>query len=37
MAQHQNPVHLEGSDTAAVLLRVEDNQVQKMNLYSHGV
>lgn len=31
---HQNPVHLEGSDSAAVLIRVEANQVQKINLYS---
>ncbi len=32
--QHQSPVQLEGSDTAAVLLRVENNQVQKLKLYS---
>jgi HEAT repeat protein len=32
--QHDNPVHLEGSDTATVLLRVEANQVQKIRIYS---
>jgi hypothetical protein len=30
----QNPVMLEGSDTAAVLYRVEGNQVEKIKLYS---
>ncbi len=28
-----NPVHLEGSDTKSVLLRVEGNQVQKLKVY----
>lgn len=32
--EHQNPVHLEGSDTAEVLIRVEHDQVQKINIYS---
>jgi hypothetical protein len=32
--QHRGPIQLEGSDTAAVLLRVENNQVQKLKLYS---
>jgi hypothetical protein len=32
--QHQNPIQLEGSDKAAVLLRVENNQVQKLKVYS---
>ena len=31
---YQDPVQLEGSDTAAVLLRVENNQVAKIKLYS---
>jgi hypothetical protein len=32
--QHQSPIQLEGSDRAAVLLRVENNQVQKLKLYA---
>jgi len=32
--QHQSPIQLEGSDRAAVLLRVENNQVQKLKVYS---
>jgi hypothetical protein len=32
--QHQSPIQLEGSDTAEVLLRVENNQVEKLKLYS---
>ena len=32
--QRQSPVQLEGSDMAAVLLRVENNQLQKLKLYS---
>jgi hypothetical protein len=32
--QHSSPIQLEGSDTASVLLRVENNQVEKMKLYS---
>jgi len=30
----QNPVQLEGSDKAAVLIRVENNQIEKIKLYS---
>ena len=32
--RYQNPIQLEGSDTAAVLLRVENNQLQKVKVYS---
>ena len=32
--QNQNPIKLEGTDTAAVLFRVENNQIQKLKLYS---
>jgi len=32
--QHKSPIQLEGSDRAAVLLRVENNQVQKLRVYS---
>ena len=32
--QHESPIHLEGSDTAAVLVRVENNQIEKIKLYS---
>jgi len=32
--QRQSPIQLEGSDTAALLLRVENNQVGKLKLYS---
>jgi hypothetical protein len=32
--QQRDPIRLEGSDTAAVLFRVENNQVQKLKLYS---
>ncbi len=31
---NENPVHLEGTATAAILLRVEANQVQKIRLYA---
>jgi hypothetical protein len=31
---HSSPVHLEGSDDAALLFRVENNQVEKLKLYS---
>ncbi len=30
----QSPIHLEGSDRAAVLLRVENNRVRKLKVYS---
>ena len=32
--QYQSPIQLEGSDRAAILLRVENNQVQKLKVYS---
>ncbi len=32
--QQQSPIQLEGSDRAAVLLRVENNQVEKLKVYS---
>jgi len=32
--RYQSPIQLEGSDTAAVLLRVENNQLQKVQVYS---
>ena len=32
--QRENPVHLEGSDTAAILLKIVSNQVKKVNIYS---
>jgi hypothetical protein len=32
--QPQSPIQLEGSDRAAILLRVENNQVQKLKVYS---
>jgi hypothetical protein len=32
--QHQNPIQLEGSDSSALLFRVENNQVEKIHLYN---
>jgi HEAT repeat protein len=32
--RYQNPIQLEGSDRAAVLLRIENNQLQKLRIYS---
>jgi HEAT repeat protein len=32
--QHQSPIQLEGSDRAALLFRVENNEVQKLKVYS---
>ena len=32
--RQQSPVQLEGSDTAALLYRVENNQIQKLKLYT---
>lgn len=32
--QNQNPIHLEGTDQAAVLLRIEHNEIGEVRLYS---